>query len=455
MRTIVTRTCFIARLRPLSERRCPFPHRPRPPTPEAFVTPAVGGSARGHVSLLAAALQAASQAVPLRSPRRRRWAPRSPSHGRRGGQAGDREQPRYSDRPRRSADRGSERRRGARRVGTVVHIDVSEQQHSASLRQHLHRQPGSQLQTGHLQSNLGVEQRLPWGAHLRRGLGQLAIGEQQQRQHVEAAAQLLAVVQLPAVADARLVHRQHPPTAAGESEESRDCRRRSSADAGVSTTRTVRNAYCNLAYAVASLGVAAAVARPRQRVASQHALTRRDRHHPSDRHRRSGIRSRGARGSGHRRPGTTSPPPKTRCARSCSIRRCRTSGTSASSRPSCRRFNRLTVDIDAAVRNALERRTDLAADEAFDGSDRGQHPLLPQRDAAGRAGQCELRPDGARRHHGSRPRAFLGFQSIPRRTTAPRSRRAMRSVLGDLFGLNSPSWTATLNISYPIGTSSG
>ena len=196
-----------------------------------------------------------------------------------------------------------------------------------------------------------------------------------------------------------------------------------------STTRTVRNAYWDLAYAVASLAVQQQSLDLAQESLRNTRVTRRDRHHAADRHRRSGIRSRDARGGGHRRARRRSRQPKTRCARSSSIRRCPTSGRFTSSRPTCRRFKPVTVDIDAAVRNALERRTDLQQTKSLEANDINirylRNQTLPDVQR-----QCRLRPVGARRHCSLHGRIRSVAHGDVDRADAD---AATRRVLGDLL----------------------
>ena len=105
--------------------------------------------------------------------------------------------------------------------------------------------------------------------------------------------------------------------------------------------------------------------------------------------------------------------------------------------------------MDAAVRNALERRTDL--DQAKRSMEVTEVNI--------RFFRNETLPDvAANVNYGL---AALGGTQLPRVDSrrvpvdpnAPSIQKGYGSVLGDLLGLSSPSWTATLNISYPIGTS--
>ena len=54
----------------------------------------------------------------------------------------------------------------------------------------------------------------------------------------------------------------------------------------------------------------------------------------------------------------------------------------ASSRPRPRRSRAQAVDVDAAVRSALDKRTDVQLAKNSLRAERHQHPLLPQPDAA-------------------------------------------------------------------------
>jgi HAE1 family hydrophobic/amphiphilic exporter-1 len=116
-------------------------------------------------------------------------------------------------------------------------------------------------------------------------------------------------------------------------------------------------------------------------------------------------------------------------------------------------FQPLTVDTDAAVRNALDRRTDLqqtkTSMEATEINIRFfRNQTLPDVQANLNYG---LRALGGTRL----PSSGTGIPGLPVDPDAPTTpvEKSYASVLRDLFGLNSPSWTASLNISYPIGTS--
>lgn len=107
-------------------------------------------------------------------------------------------------------------------------------------------------------------------------------------------------------------------------------------------------------------------------------------------------------------------------------------------------FSPLKVDVESAVQRAIEQRTDLQQTrktlEANDISIRFfRNQTLPEVTAQvdygliGVGGTQALRGDGF-------PGPIIG-----------RSTRGFGTVLGDVFGNNFPRWTAALNISYPIG----
>jgi HAE1 family hydrophobic/amphiphilic exporter-1 len=116
-------------------------------------------------------------------------------------------------------------------------------------------------------------------------------------------------------------------------------------------------------------------------------------------------------------------------------------------------FQPTVVDVEAAVRNALDRRTDLQQTrksmEATDVNIRFfRNETLPDVTANLNYGLTAL---GGTRLPSSGT-GFPGFPVDPNAPTGP-IEKGYASVLRDLLGVNSPSWTASLNISYPIGTS--
>jgi outer membrane protein TolC len=104
------------------------------------------------------------------------------------------------------------------------------------------------------------------------------------------------------------------------------------------------------------------------------------------------------------------------------------------------------VDTDLAVRNALDRRTDLQeAKKRIEATDVDirffRNETLPDVTASidygltGLGGTQFLRGEGF-------PGPIIG-----------ESQRSFASVMRDLFGNDFPSWTASINISYPLGAS--
>ena len=113
-------------------------------------------------------------------------------------------------------------------------------------------------------------------------------------------------------------------------------------------------------------------------------------------------------------------------------------------------FQARPVDVDSAVRNALARRTDLDRArkqiELADVSVRFlRNQTLPEVTAAFDYGLTAQGGTEIRRAPGPSP-----FEPGP---VISETNRRFFPVLGDLFGFNAPRWTASLNISYPLGTS--
>jgi outer membrane protein TolC len=114
-------------------------------------------------------------------------------------------------------------------------------------------------------------------------------------------------------------------------------------------------------------------------------------------------------------------------------------------------FEPITVDTDAAVRNALSHRTDLEQSrKSIEGDDINirfyRNQMLPDVSANLNYGLQGL--GGTQLQRGNGPFGpgtgdVLGS-----------SQRGFGTVLGDLFQNQYPSWTAGVTISYPVGTSS-
>jgi outer membrane protein TolC len=110
-------------------------------------------------------------------------------------------------------------------------------------------------------------------------------------------------------------------------------------------------------------------------------------------------------------------------------------------------FEPVMVDADAAVRAALDRRTDLQQArktlEANDVSIRYfRNQTLPDISASVDYGLTGLGGTQLLRGEGGFPGPIIG-----------QLQRGFGSVLGDLFANDFPNWTVQLNISYPIGLS--
>jgi HAE1 family hydrophobic/amphiphilic exporter-1 len=114
-------------------------------------------------------------------------------------------------------------------------------------------------------------------------------------------------------------------------------------------------------------------------------------------------------------------------------------------------FQPIVVDVDTAVRNALDRRTDLEQTrkslEATDVNIRFyRNQTLPDVSANVNYGLQGL--GGTQLVRGASP-----IPGVPGPVTGE-AQKSYTSVLRDLLANDFPSWTAALTISYPIGTSS-
>jgi outer membrane protein TolC len=111
-------------------------------------------------------------------------------------------------------------------------------------------------------------------------------------------------------------------------------------------------------------------------------------------------------------------------------------------------FQPVAVDLDGAVRNALQMRTDLLqARKSLEENDINvryfRNQTLPDVTATFDYGLTGL---------GGTPVSRTTGFGFPTPTTTP-TPRSFGSVLGDLLGNQYPNWTLGLNISYPIGRS--
>jgi len=114
-------------------------------------------------------------------------------------------------------------------------------------------------------------------------------------------------------------------------------------------------------------------------------------------------------------------------------------------------FAPVTVNVDAAVKNALSRRTDLEqARKSIEADDINirfyRNQSLPDVNASINYGLQGL--GGTQLVRGAGPFGPGTGEVLGS------SQRGFGTVLGDLFQNSYPNWTAQLNISYPIGTSS-
>jgi outer membrane protein TolC len=412
--------------------------------PKAFERQAVGGSARGHVSLLQAALLAAP-------------APQRPS---------------ADGRPvrRLTADEAVklaiENNLGIQisrfdpqieDMNVVTARTAWTPSFTSTVQNNNLQQPSRSIFTGSNESKviqdqvfstLGVTQTLPWG-------GNYDVGWDNSR----VTANLSGSTWNPAVASTLSLNYQQPLVRGFRIDQIRQqlevsLKNREIADIGLrqtvlSTTRTVRNAYWNLAYAVASLAV-----QQQSLELAQESL----------RNTRARVEI-----------GTTPPIDIVQDEAEVAQRQeavIVAQANIASTEDTLRAlvfdpaspdfwtmrieptdlppFQPLVVDVDSAVRNALERRTDLLqtqrSTEAIDVNIRYfRNQTLPDVTANVNYG---LQGIGGRGVQGGNP--LLPGVPVVTPTVVEKS---YGNVLGELFGRDFASWQATLNISYPIGTS--
>ena len=111
-------------------------------------------------------------------------------------------------------------------------------------------------------------------------------------------------------------------------------------------------------------------------------------------------------------------------------------------------FQVQAVDVDAAIRRALAERTDLAAVEEVDRAHR-RTPSGTTRTRRCRASTCgstTTRPASA-------ARSWCAARARSRRRSSARSERPYSDLLGDVFSSAFPTWRFSVNVSYPIGQS--
>jgi outer membrane protein len=444
MRTIVTRTCVIAAIAAAFGTQVSVSAQAPVTTAEAFLTPAVGGSARDHVSLLAAALQAASQAIPLKPgtpdgrPVRRLTADEAVKlaiENNLGIQI-SRYDPQIED------------------LNVLTARSGWSPSFTSTIQNNRLQQPSRSIFTGsaalktvnnQVFSNFGLTQALKWG-------GSYEIGWDNSRSD----SNISGSTWNPAINSSLQLNYQQPLLRGFSIDNARQqlevsLKNREIADVGLrqtlaSTIRTVRNAYSNLAYATASLAV------------QQQSLE---------------LAQESLRNTRSRVEIGTIPPIDIVEAQSEVAAREEAvivaQANIASTEDTLRAlvfdpaspdfwnmrieptelpaFQPMPVDVDAAVKNALERRTDLQQTqrslEVTDVNIRFfRNQTLPDVSAnvnyglqgIGGSGQTQVIPG-----------APIGTPTVVQKSYG--------SVLQELFAQDFPSWTAQLNISYPVGTS--
>ena len=437
MRTIATRTCLAALIAAAFGTQVSVSAQSPATGPEAFISSAVGGSARGQTSLLAVALQAASSQLPARPsadgrPVRRLTADEAVKlavENNLGIQI-SRLDPQIEDLNIVSA-----------RAAWSPALNTQFQNNSL-------QRPSANVFTGSntgnfkqdtLTGNWGIQQALPWGANYDVGWGN-------QRQTNNNS----GTTWRPQLNSSLTFNYQQSLLRNWSIDNTRQqllvsTKNREIADVGLrqtlaSTMRTVRNSYWNLAYAVASLAV------------QQQSLE---------------LAQESLRNTRSRVEIGTIPPIDIVEAESEVAGREEAvivaQANIATAEDTLRAlvfdpampdfwnlrieptelppFQPTNVDVEAAIRNALDRRTDLlqarTSMEATEINIRFfRNQTLP--DVQGNV------------NYGL---AALGGQKLPTTFDPTSLEKSYSSVLRDLLGLNSPSWTASLNITYPIGTS--
>jgi|RhiMethySRZTD1v2_1073278.scaffolds.fasta_scaffold00302_47 outer membrane protein len=456
MRTTISRTCLAALIAAAFGTQVSVSAQTPATSPEAFVSSAVGGSARGHVSLLSAALQAASAQQPA--------SPQQPAGA---------QQPAADGRPvrRLTADEAVklaiENNLGiqiSRLDPQIEDLNVLSARSAwapsfnSQIANNSFQRPSTNLFTASAEANLkqetvtsnfGLTQTLPWG-------GLYDVGWDNSRSSSNNSGNTWK----PQLNSALSMNYQQSLMRGWAIDNVRQQvlvsgKNREIADVGLrqtlaSTTRTVRNAYWNLAYAVASLAV-----QQQSLELAQESL----------RNTRSRVEI-----------GTVPPIDIVEAQSEVAAREeavIVAQANIATAEDTLRAlvfdpampdfwniriepsdlppFQPTSVDVEAAVRNALERRTDLQqAKTSMEATEINirffRNQTLPDVQANLSYGLAAL--GGTQL-----PRANIpGLPVDPNAPTVP-IQKAYTSVLRDLLGLSSPSWTAALNITYPIGTS--
>jgi outer membrane protein len=446
MRTTVTRTCLVAVIAAAFGTQVSVSAQAPAPSHQAYLSPAVGGSARGPVSLLMAAQQAASQQQPQTAGGQVRRltadeAVKLAIENNLGIQI-SRLDPQVED------------------MNVVAARGMWAPSFQSTFQNNSIQRPSANIFTGSqeanfkqdtFQSNIGVQQTLRWG-------GTYDVGWDSSRSESNNSGNTWR----PQLNSSLSFNYSQPLIRGWAIDNIRQqlqvsVKNREISEVGLrqtlaSTTRTVRNAYWNLAYAVASLSV------------QQQSL---DLAQESLRNTRARVEI-----------GTTPPIDIVEAESEVAAREesvIIAQANIATAEDTLRAlvfdpampdfwtmrieptelppFQPTVVDVEAAVRNALDRRTDLQQTrksmEATDVNIRFfRNETLPDVTANLNYGLTAL---GGTRLPSSGT-GFPGFPVDPNAPTGP-IEKGYASVLRDLLGVNSPSWTASLNISYPIGTS--
>ena len=440
MRTIVFRTCFVALIAAAFGTQVSVSAQAPASGPGAFVSSAVGGTARGPVNLLAAAQQAVAQQAPAAQP-----AP-----------AGDGRPVRRltADEAVKLAIENNLGIQISRLDPQIEDLNIAAARgawapaFNTQFQNNSIQRPSANIFTGsqeanfkqdNFTSNFGITQNLPWGGIYDVGWDNSRVSSNNQGN-----------LWKPQLNSTLAFNYQQSLLRGWSIDNTRQQlwvseKNREIADVGlrqtlVSTTRTVRNAYWNLAYAVASLTV-----QQQSLELAQESL----------RNTRSRVEI-----------GTTPPIDIIEAESEVAAREeavIVAQAQIATAEDTLRAlvfdpmmpdfwnvriepselppFQPTNVDVDGAVRNALERRTDLAQTKrSMEASEINirffRNQTLP--DVQGNI------------NYGL---AALGGTRLPNQFDPLALQKSYGSVLRDLFALNSPSWTASLNITYPIGTS--
>jgi outer membrane protein TolC len=443
MRTIVTRTCQITAITVAFGTPVSVSAQAPAAAPPGFVTSPVGGSARGRISLLAAGLQAASTHQPATDGRavRRLTADEAVTLAVENnlGIRIARINPQIQD-----LDVLQARTAWSPSLSTTFQTNSSD----APNQNFLAGAQGNRTSSDQFQSNLGIQQTLPWG-------GSYSVGWDSSRFNSNSAfstfsPQLRSSLSLqysqPLLRNWGIDTTRQQVLTSTKNREIADVDLRQTL---ATTVRTVRNAYWDLAYAVASLTV------------QQQSL---DLAQESLRNTRARVEI-----------GTTPPIDIVEAESEVATRQeavIVAQAQIATAEDALRAlvfdpsmpdfwairieptelppFQATVVNADEAVRSALDRRADLQS----------LKKTLELDDINIRYFRNQTLPDvSANFNYGLQGLGGTQLQRGPgpfgpgTGVVTGQSQKSFASVMGDLFHNDFPNWTASLNISYPIGTS--